>query len=139
MYKLCAFTLTSTVTPFSAHAPFTMGVIDRLKVSAGISLVDELAEHNPTFPAVAGVNVRVTYRNFLEQWVLRDRPHPPTWEELFRALKKMGLSDLAVRIEKYMSGSVSELTESPGQPSEREGLSEEEEGKSSIVCVSHTL
>ena len=129
------------MTPFSAHAPFTMGVIDRLKVSAGISLVDELAEHNPTFPAVADcVNLLpVLYRNFLEHWASGDGLHPPQWVELFRALKKMGLSDLAVRIEKYMRGSVSELTESPGQPSEREGLSEEEEGKSSIVCVSHTL
>ena len=126
------------MTPFSAHTPFTMGVIDRLKVSAGISLVDELAEHNPTFPALAGVNVRVMYRNILKHWASGDGPHPPTWAELFEALKKMGLSDLAVLIEKYMSGSVSELTESPGQPSEGEGLSEEK-GKSSIVCVSHSL
>ena len=116
-----------------------MGVIDRLKVSAGISLVDELAEHNPTFPTLAGVNVPIMYRNILKHWALGDGPHPPQWAELFRVLKKMGLSDLAVRIEKYMSGSVSELTESPGQPSEREGLSEEQEGKSSIVCVSHIL
>ena len=128
------------MTPFSAHAPFTMGVIDRLKVSAGVSLVDELAEYNPALLDAANIDGQTMYRKILKRWASGDGPHPPTWAKLFRVLKKMGLSDLAVRIEKYMSGSVSEFTESPGQPSEGEDLSEkEEEGKPSIVCVSHTL
>ncbi len=49
---------------------------------------------------------------------------PPTWTELFRALKEMGLSELAGRMEKYLRGSVPE--DPPRPPPDEEGDSEEE-------------
>ncbi len=111
-----------TVTPFDADSHFTMGAINCLKASAGISLVEELVEHTPTaFPAVAGMDVREMYDLILKEWA---SGHPPTWTELFRVLKEMGLSELAGRIEKYLRGSVPE--DPPRSPPDEEGDSEEE-------------
>ncbi len=102
-----------------------MRAIDRLKVSAGISLIEELVQHPPTaFPAVAGVDVREMYNHILGEWVSGRGPHPPTWTELFRALKEMGLSELAGRMEKYLRGSVPE--DPPRPPPDEEGDSVEE-------------
>ena len=116
---------TCTVTPFNADSHFTMEAIDRLKASAGISLVEELVKHMPTaFLAVAGVGVREMYDNILEEWASGHGSHPPTWTELFRVLKEMGLSELAGRIEKYLRGSVPE--DPPRPPPDEEGDSEEE-------------
>ncbi len=99
-----------------------MRAIDRLKASAGISLIEELVQHTPTaFPAVAGVNVREMYNHILGE---RASGHPPTWTELFGALKKMGLSVLAGRMEKYLRGSV--LEDPPRPPPDEKGDSEEE-------------
>ncbi len=98
-----------TVTPFDADSHFTMRAIDNLEVSAGISLIEELVQHTPTaFPAVAGVDVREMYNHVLGEWESGHGSHPPTWTELFRALKEMGLSELAGRMEKYLRGSVPE-------------------------------
>ena len=113
------------MTPFDADSHFTMRAIDRLKVSAGISLIEELVQHTPTaFPAVAGVDVREMYNHILGEWASGRGPHPPTWTELFRALKEMGLSELAGRMEKYLRGSVPE--DPPRTPPDEEGDSEEE-------------
>ncbi len=102
-----------------------MRAIDHLKVSAGISLIEELVQHTPTaFPAVAGVDVREMYNHTLREWAPGRGPHPPTWTELFRALKEMGLSELAGRMEKYLRGSVPE--DPPRTPPDEEGDSEEE-------------
>ena len=113
------------MTPFDASSHFTMRVTDRLKVSAGISVIEELVKHTPTaFPVVAGVNVRDMYNHILGEWASGRGPHPPTWTELFRVLKEMGLSELAGRIEKYLRGSVPE--DPPRLPPDEEGDSEEE-------------
>ncbi len=102
-----------------------MRAIDRLKVSTGISLIEELVQLTPTaFPAVAGVDVRDMYNHILGEWASGRGPHPPTWTELFRALKEMGLSELAGRMEKYLRGSVPE--DPPRPPPDEEGDSEEE-------------
>ncbi len=95
---------------FDADSHFTMRAIDRLKVSAGISLIEELVQHTPTaFPAVAGVDVREMYNYILRDSGRQDVDHSaPTWTELFRALKEMGLSELADRMEKCLRGSVPE-------------------------------
>ncbi len=86
-----------------------MRAIDRLKVSTGISLIDELVQHTPTaFPAVAGVDVLEMYNLILRQWESGRGSRAPTWTELFRALKEMGLSKLADRMEKCLRGSVPE-------------------------------
>ncbi len=114
-----------TVTPFDADSNFTMRAIDRLKASAGISLIEELVQHMPTaFPAVASVDVREMYKHILGEWASGRGPHPPTWTELFRALKEMGLSELAGRMEKYLRESVPE--DPPRPPLDEEGDSEEE-------------
>ncbi len=102
-----------------------MRAIDRLKVSAGISLIEELVQHTPTaFPAVAGVGVREMYNRILGEWASGRGSRPPTWTELFRALKKMGLSELAGRMEKCLRGSV--LEDPPRPPPDEEGDSAEE-------------
>ncbi len=113
------------MTTFDADSHFTMRAIDRLKVSAGISLVEELVKHtSPTaFVAVVGVDVRAMYNYILGEWASGRGPHPHTWAELFRALKEMGLSELAGRMEKYLRGSV---PEDPPRPLPvKEGDSEE--------------
>ena len=113
------------MTPFDADSHFTMRVIDRLEVTAEISLIEELVQHTPTaFPAVAGVDVQEIYDLILREWVSGRGSHPPTWAELFRALKEMGLSELAGRMEKYLRGSVPE--DPPRPPPDEEGDSEEE-------------
>ncbi len=111
---------------FDADSHFTMRAIDRLKVSAGISLIEELVQLTvPTaFPAVAGVDVREMYNHILGEWASGRGLHPPTWTELFRALKEMGLSELAGWMEKYLRGSVPE--DPPRPPPDEEGDSEEE-------------
>ncbi len=103
-----------------------MRAIDRLKVSAGISVIEELVQHtSPTaFLAIAGVDVRSMYNYILGEWASGRGPHPPTWAELFRALKEMGLSELADRMEKYLRGSV--LEDPPRPLPDEEGDSEEE-------------
>ncbi len=112
------------MTPFDADSHFTMRAIDSLKVSAGISVIEELVKHTPTaFPALAGVNVREMYNHILGEWASGRGPHPPTWTELFRVLKEMGLNELAGRMEKYLRGSV--LEDSPRPPPDEEGDSEE--------------
>ena len=110
MLLLHSHTHTShAVTPFDADSHFTMRAIDRLKVSAGNSVIEELVKHTPTaFPAVAGVDVWEMYNYILGEWASGRGPHPPTWAELFRAFKEMGLSELASRMEKYLRGSVPE-------------------------------
>ncbi len=114
-----------TVTPFDADSYFTMRAIDCLEVSTGISLIEELVQHMPTaFLAVAGVDVWAMYNQILEDWESGRGSHPPTWTELFRALKEMGLSELAGRMEKYLRGSV--LEDPPRPPPDEEGDSEEE-------------
>ena len=113
------------VTPFDADSNFTIEIIDNLEVSAGISLIEELVQLTPTaFPAVAGVDVKEMYDFILEEWESGRGSHPPTWTELFRALKEMGLSELAGRMEKYLRGSVPE--DPPRPPPDEEGDSEEE-------------
>ncbi len=113
------------MTPFDADSHFTMRGIDRLKFSAGICMIEELVQHTPTaFPAVAGVDVREIYNYILREWASGCGSHPPTWTELFRALKEMGLSELADRMEKYLRGSVPE--DPPRPPPDEEGDSEEE-------------
>ena len=113
------------MTTFDADGHFTMRAIDSLKVSAGISVIEELVKHTPTaFPALAGVNVREMYNHILGEWASGLGSHPPTWAELFRVLKEMGLSELAGRIEKYLRGSVPE--DPPRPPPDEEGDSEEE-------------
>ena len=114
------------VTPFSTNALFTMRAINQLKVSAGIALVDELAQRNTAFLDIVGMDVRAFYQSILKKWSFGCGSHPPTWEELFQRLKAMGLSNLVIRIEKYMSRSVSECLETPDQSSEGEDLSEDE-------------
>ncbi|XP_064401960.1 uncharacterized protein LOC135347815 isoform X2 [Halichondria panicea] len=114
------------VTTFDADSHFTLRAIDRLKVSAGISVKEELVQRTSrtAFLAVAGVDVWAMYNYILGEWASRRGPHPPTWAELFRALKEMGLSELADRIEKYLRGSV---PEDPPRPlPDEEGDSEEE-------------
>ena len=113
------------MTPFDADSHFTMRAIDYLKVSAGISVKEELVQHTSrtAFLAVAGVDVWAMY-NYLGEWASGRGSHPPTWAELFRALKEIGLSELADRMEKYWRGSVSE--DSPRPPPDEEGDSEEE-------------
>ncbi len=112
-----------TVTPFDADSHFTTNAIDRLKVSAGISLIEELVQHTPTaFLAVAGVDVQEMYDDILAEWALGRGPCPPTWTELFRALKEMGLSELAGRMEKYLSVPKDPLRPLPDE----EGDSDEE-------------
>ncbi len=76
------------------------------------------------FLAVAGVDVWAMYNQILEEWVSGRGPHPPTWTELFRALKEMGLSELAGRMEKSLRGSVPE--DPPRPPPDEEDDSEEE-------------
>ncbi len=116
------------MTPFDADSHFTMTAIDYLKVSAGISVIEELVQHTPTaFLAVAGLDVREMYNHILGEWALGRGPHPPTWTELFRVLKEMGLSELAGRIEKYLRGSVPE--DPPRPPPDEEGDSEEKDGE----------
>ncbi len=114
------------MTAFDADSHFTLRAIDRLKVSAGISLIEELVQHtSPTaFLAVAGMDVRAMYNHTLREWESGRGPHPPTWTELFRALKEMGLSELADQMEKYLRGSV--LEDPPRPPPVKEGDSEEE-------------
>ena len=114
------------MTTFDADSHFTLRAIDRLKVSAGISVKEELVQRTSrtAFLAVAGVDVWAMYNYILGEWASRRGPHPPTWAELFRALKEMGLSELADRIEKYLRGSV---PEDPPRPlPDEEGDSEEE-------------
>ena len=112
------------MTPFDADSHFTMRAIDCLKASAGISVIEQLVEHTPTpFLAVADVDVREMYDNILEDWASGYGPHPPTWTKLFRALKEMGLSELASRMEKYLRGLVPENL--PRPPPDEEGDSEE--------------
>ncbi len=95
------------MTPFDADSHFTMRAIDCLKVSAGISVIEELAQQIPTaFLAVA--RVQEMYTLLLRGWASGHGPRPPTWAELFINLKKMGLSKLAGKIEKYLRGSVPE-------------------------------
>ncbi len=119
------------MTAFDADSHFSMRAIECLEISAGISLIEELVQHMPTtFPAVAGMNVREIYNHILEDWVLGCGSHRPTWTELFKALKKMGLSKLAGRIEKYLRRSV---PEDPPRPlPDKEGDSEEEKGGEQI-------
>ena len=114
------------MTPFDADSHFTMRAIDRLKVSAGISVKEELVQHTSrtAFLAVAGVDVREMYNYILGEWASGRGPHPPTWAELFRAIKEMGLSELADRMEKYLRGSV--LEDPPRPPPDEKGDSEEE-------------
>ncbi len=108
------------MTPFDADSHFTVRAIENLKVSAGISLIEELVQLTPTaFPAVAGVDVRVIYNHVLGEWVSGHGSHPPTWTELFRALKEMGLSELAGRMEKSLRGSVPEDPEMAHLKSEK--------------------
>ena len=112
-----------------------MRAIDRLKVSAGISLIEELVQHTPTtFPAVAGLDVRDMYDDILEDWASGYGPHPPTWTELFRALQKMGLSELAGRMEKYLRESVPE--DPPRPPLDEEVIQKKRKmvSKSLIIC-----
>ncbi len=114
-----------TVTPFDADSHFTLRAIDYLKVSAGISVIEELVQHTPTaFPALAGVNVREMYTHILGEWASGRGPHPRTWAELFRVFKEMGLIELADRMEKYLRGSV--LEDPPRPPPDEKGDSEEE-------------
>ncbi len=114
-----------TVTPFDADSHFTMKAIDCLEVSAGISLIDELVQLMPTaFPAVAGVDVQEIYDLILREWASGRGLHPPTWTELFKALKEMGLSELAGQIEEYLRGSVPD--DQPRPPPDEESDSEEE-------------
>ncbi len=113
------------MTPFDADSHFTMRAIDYLKVSAGISVREELVQHMPTaFPAVAGVNVREMYNHISGEWTSGRGPHLRTWAELFRVLKEMGLSELAGRMEKYLRVSVPE--DPPRPPPDEEGDSEED-------------
>ncbi len=113
------------MTPFDADSHFTVRAIDRLKASATISLIEEIVQYMPTaFPAVAGVDVRGLYAGILRQWEAGRGSHPPTWTELFRVLKEIGLSKLAGRMEKYLRGSVPE--DPPRPPPDEEGDSEEE-------------
>ena len=115
----------TTLTTFDADSHFTLRAIDCLKVSAGISLIEELVQHTPTaILAAAGVDVRDIYNHILGEWASGRGPHPPTWTELFKVLKEMGLSELAGRIEKYLRGSVPE--DPPRPPPNEEGDSEEE-------------
>ncbi len=117
------------MSPFDADSDFTIKIFDNLEVSAGISLIEELVQHTPTaFPAVVGVNVRAMYNLILREWESGRGPHPPTWTELFRALKEMGLSELAGRIEKYLRRSVPEDPPRP-PPDEEEDLEEEKDGE----------
>ncbi len=110
---------------FDADSHFTVRAIDRLKASAAISLIEELvAAHAHCLPAVAGVDVRGVYAGILRQWEAGRGSHPPTWTELFRVLKEIGLSKLAGRMEKYLRGSVPE--DPPRPPPDEEGDSEEE-------------
>ncbi|XP_064401971.1 uncharacterized protein LOC135347820 isoform X4 [Halichondria panicea] len=120
------------VTAFDADSHFTLRAIDRLKASAGISLIEELVQHtSPTaFLAVAGMDVRAMYNHTLREWESGRGPHPPTWAELFRVLKEMGLSELAGRIEKYLRGSVPE--DPPRPPPD-----DSKEEKNSEVHLSH--
>ena len=120
------------MTPFDADSHFTMRAIDRLKVSAGISVKEELVQHTSrtAFLAVAGVDVREMYNYILGEWASGRGPHPPTWAELFRVLKEMGLSELAGRIEKYLRGSVPE--DPPRPPPD-----DSKEEKNSEVHLSH--
>ncbi len=65
------------MTTFDADSHFTMRAIDRLKVSAGISVIEELVKHTLTaFPVLAGVNVREMYNHILGEWVSERGPHP---------------------------------------------------------------
>ncbi len=116
---------TCTVTSFDADSHFTMEAIYRLEVSAGISVIEELVQR--TFPAVAGVNVWEMYDLILKKWASGHGSHPPTWTELFRALKDMGLSKLAGRIEKYLRVTVPE--DRPRPPPDEEGVSKEKDGE----------
>ncbi len=117
---------------------FTMSAIRCLKVSAGISLIEELVQHTPTsFSAVAGLNVRGMYNLILRQWVSGRGSRPATWKELFRILKEMGLSKLAGRMEKYLRGSVPE--DPPRPPPDEEGDSVEEKyGEQILFCCNET-
>ncbi len=111
-------------TPFDADSHFTMRAINRLEVSAGISLIDELIQHTPTtFPAVAGLDIPDMYDDILEDWASGYGPHPPTWTELFGVLREMGLSELAGRMEKCLRGSIPEGP--PRPPPDEEGDSVE--------------
>ena len=113
------------MSPFDADSDFTIIAIDHLKVSAGISVIEELVQHTPTaFPTVAGVNVHGMYNLILREWESGRGSHPPTWTKLFRVFKEMGLSELAGRMEKYLRGSVPE--DPPRPPPDEEGDSEEE-------------
>ncbi|XP_064401995.1 uncharacterized protein LOC135347836 isoform X2 [Halichondria panicea] len=126
------------VTPFDADSHFTVRAIDRLKASAGISLIEELVQHTPTaFPAVAGLDVREMYDHILREWASRCGSRPPTWTELFRALKEMGLRELAGRMEKYFRGSVPE--DPPIPPFDKEGDSEEEKDEQEILRLNSVL
>ena len=74
------------------------------------------------FLAVAGVDVQEMYDLILREWASGSGPHPPTWTELFIALKEMGLSELAGRMEKYLS-----FPEDPLRPPpDEEGNSDED-------------
>ncbi len=124
MYMTFSHAHTAIVTPFDAESYFTMR---DLKVSAGISLIEELVQHTPTvFPAVAGVDVRAMYDLILREWASGRGSHPPTWTELFRVLKEMGLSELAGRMKKYLRGSAPDHEDPPRPPPDEEGDSEEE-------------
>ncbi len=91
-----------TVTPFDADSHLTMRAIDCLKASAGIFLIEELVQH-----------MYDMYNLILKVWESGRGPHPPTWTELFIALKEMGLSELAGRMENCLRGS---FPEDPPRP-----------------------
>ncbi len=103
------------VTTFDADSYFTYESY-WLPQSLSRNLSDEeLVQHTPTaFPALAGVNVREMYNHILGECASVLESHPPTWTELFRVLKEMGLSELASRMEKYWRGPV--LEDSPRTP-----------------------
>ncbi len=68
------------------------------------------------------------YDDILEEWASGHGSRSPTWTELFRALKEMGLSELAGRMEKYLRGSAPEHPPRP-PPDEEEDSEEEKDGE----------
>ncbi len=81
-----------TVTPFDTDSNFTMRAIDRLKASAGISLIEELGKHMPTaFVAVAKDEVQNMYNHILIEWASGHGSHPTHMDRAVQSSQGDGL------------------------------------------------
>ena len=117
---------------FNPDSHFSVEAIFKLEY-VGITLLIDLEQYVESLQSVVGIDLdgssEFSISSFLIQWLQGRTGLHPTWRHFFWALREIGLSHLADKMETYLKGEAVQQGNLNSHPVTEEGVDKKKEGK----------